>query len=202
MKIGLFFGSFDPIHIGHLSIIAAVKNRKLVDQIHVIPAWHNPFKEHNPAPFEDRFRMIVNDIKYSSGVYVNDIEYKIYKETGLDKIPTWKVLEKLKDFDYPLIKHDFYIITTEETYAEIPKWEKGQEILDNYNFIICQHPMSTKLYSSNCQVVYIYNVETSSTLIRNGIYNDQIVYPFITQETEWYIQKHGLYKNEKLSGNN
>lgn len=194
MRVGLFLGSFDPIHIGHISIITAVKNRKLVDQIYVVPAWHNPFKEHNPAPFEDRFRMIAKSIRYLPEVYVDDVEYKIHNETGLDRIPTWMVLEKIKNYDYPLIKHEIYIITTEETYAEISKWEKGQEILNNYNFIICQHPTSTKLYPSNCKIVYTYNIETSSTLIRNGIYNDQIIYPFITQEVENYILKHELYK--------
>lgn len=54
MRVGLFLGSFDPIHIGHISIITTVLNANLVDKVIIIPAWHNPFKEHNPAPFMKR----------------------------------------------------------------------------------------------------------------------------------------------------
>lgn len=51
MRVGLFLGSFDPIHIGHIAIVTTVLNANLVDKVIIIPAWHNPFKEHNPAPF-------------------------------------------------------------------------------------------------------------------------------------------------------
>lgn len=66
MKIGLFLGSFDPIHIGHISIISSVLNAGFVDKVIVIPAWHNPFKEHSPASFYEKVVNVLSIIERHS----------------------------------------------------------------------------------------------------------------------------------------
>ena len=93
MKIGLFLGSFDPIHIGHISIISSVLNAGFVDKVIVIPAWHNPFKEHNPASFMKRWLMCYQSLKDIPNVQCSQIESTLHDRLQIDRIPTHKVLD-------------------------------------------------------------------------------------------------------------
>ena len=59
MKIGLLFGSFDPFHIGHLSVVTSALNSGQVEKVWIIPAFKSPWKNHY-ADFYSRYRMILS----------------------------------------------------------------------------------------------------------------------------------------------
>lgn len=201
MKIGLFFGSFDPIHIGHLSIITSVLNDNLVDKIIVIPAYHNPFKKHDPAPFIKRWEMCYRATENIPNINCAQIERVLHDRLNLDKIPTYKVLDCLKSDPF-FNNSDFYIITTPETLSEIPTWEKGMEIIQDNNFILIQGDPNIGLHLINkirtlgneiiCRSLEFINI--SSTKVRNMIKDNKILSPYVPEELQLIIEKNNLYK--------
>lgn len=207
MKIGLFLGSFDPIHIGHISIISSVLNAGFVDKVIVIPAWHNPFKEHSPASFMKRWLMCYQSLKDIPNVQCSQIESTLHDRLQIDRIPTYKVLDVYRN-DPSLKNGEVYIITTSETFSEISSWENGDEILKSNNFIIIKvegHDIDWKLvmkvetYGNKCICdTSLEFIDISSTKIRNMIKENKIISPYVPNEAQLIIRKFNLY-NEKLS---
>lgn len=203
MKVGLFLGSFDPIHIGHISIISSVLNKEFVDRVIVIPAWHNPFKEHSPAPFMKRWEMCYQSTKDIPNVTCSQVEGILHERLGVDKIPTHKVIEAYKNDSY-FDNSELYIITTSETFSEIPKWEKGEELINSNNFVVIKtvgYDMDWKLagqVDTNgnefiCDVHW-KSINISSTEVRRMIKEDKITAPYVPSEVKLIIRKNNLYK--------
>lgn len=117
-------GDFNPIHIGHISIVTTVLNANLVDKVIIIPAWHNPFKEHNPAPFMKRWEMCYQSTKGITNVQCAQVEGVLHDRLQVDKIPTYKVIDVYKNDPF-FNGSEMYIITTSETFSEMPTWENG-----------------------------------------------------------------------------
>lgn len=203
MRIGLFFGSFDPIHIGHISIISSVLNSNYVDKVIVIPAWHNPAKENSPAPFLKRWMMCYESIKSIPNVECSQVEETLHYKLHIDKIPTYKVIDFIKDNFY-FKNCELYIITTSETFSDIITWDNGKDIINSNNFIIIEarkqsinkelvkkveHYDNKCICCSNLKLINI-----SSTEVRNMIKKNNIVIPYITEGTQLIIKKFDLYK--------
>lgn len=177
MKVGLFFGSFDPPHIGHINLVTSALNADLVDHIIVVPAYQNSWKSYS-TPYSIRFEMC----KYAFNlpkVSVSDIELEL-SDNNLS-VPTYKVLqaftEKWKNID----DREFCIITTIETLFDIPKWNNGQYILDNYQIFVNEQDFEAPY------------IEIHSSDVRDLIRNRKIVFPFITSQVMQVINKHNLY---------
>lgn len=203
MKIGLFLGSFDPIHIGHISIITTVLNANLVDKVIIIPAWHNPFKEHNPAPFMKRWEMCYQSTKEITNVQCAQVEGVLHDRLQVDKIPTYKVIDVYKNDPF-FNGSEMYIITTSETFSEMPTWENGYEILETNNFIILReenHPFDWTLvnkvesFGNKCICdTHLKFIDISSTKIRSMIKENKIISPYVPNEAQLTIRKNNLYK--------
>lgn len=131
-RVGLFFGSFDPPHIGHANVVMGVVNSKLVDKVLVIPAYQNVWKS-NSSEFSYRLAMCrMTFSPLAPEVYVNAVEKSMYVPSYSKGIPTYDVLMELKS---QMPNNELVIITTPETYSEIPLWHNGSTILKNYKFI-------------------------------------------------------------------
>lgn len=204
MKRGLFFGSFDPIHIGHISVVTKVLNEGYVDKVILVPAWHNPFKEHSPAPFIKRWEMCYEAIKHIPNATCSQIEGILHDRSKKDKIPTWDVLQAYETHEFFIDTNTFVIITTSETFNEIPKWEHGDNIIQNTSFIILEDPKcevnwglvnKCKYYVNECVVVPQHDViDISSTKIRQLIKEDKITSPYVPNEVKLIIKNNNLYK--------
>ena len=164
MKIGLLFGSFDPFHIGHLSMITSVLNSKQVEAIRVVVAYQNPWKEKCSARFTDRFDLTLEGCKgLFKHVTVTSIEGVL--ANILHRPPyTFEVLEHIKSSNP---EDEFCIITSDETFSEIENWKEGKKIL---------------------------NLEVSSTKIRNMLSRKINPVPFISADQYYYIQWNYLYE--------
>ena len=95
-RVGLFFGSFDPPHIGHANVVMGVVNSKLVDKVLVIPAYQNVWKS-NSSEFSYRLAMCrMTFSPLAPEVYVNAVEKSMYVPSYSKGIPTYDVLMELK----------------------------------------------------------------------------------------------------------
>lgn len=169
-KVGYVFGSFDPLHIGHISIATQALNDNIVDYVRFVPTKQNPWKKRS-NDFNIRCEMLYKTLKYIDNVWFTDIENYV------DLQFTFDVLEAIEEELKQLNRNEkICILTTQETYDEIPNWYKGKEILEKYEIHVVNMP-----------------IKIHSTDVRNMIKDNKNPYPYITKEVYDIIKEEGLY---------
>ena len=122
------------------------------------------------------------------GVVVDGIEYRI---ANGEPLPTYKTIEALKE-----IYGEFIIVTSAETYKEIPRWQYGEDILKDNKFLVVDvaHFNSEDIPHDEVKVIYAPDITICSTAIRKWVDDGKIILPFVTDEVNSIIRKLGLYK--------
>jgi nicotinate-nucleotide adenylyltransferase len=129
MKIGLYFGSFNPIHIGHLIIANHVLNETDLKKIWLIVSPQNPLKPSNSLLNEyDRIHLAKLSTEGDTRFHVSDIEFKLPKPSYTIDTLTY-LSEK-----YP--QHDFCVIMGSDSYQNLSKWKNYEAIVKNYTIYI------------------------------------------------------------------
>lgn len=205
MKIGILLGSFDPVHINHVSLISDILNLNLVDRILVCPAIQNPWKDKKAAPFEIRCQMLDAALEplqeiFPGRVLVNDFEktfeppvysYKLlglirknhpddelYIICGADIIPD---IKKWKNFDTDIQPYFKYIMSTRG--EEFEDGDKAKASLPFFNEEVNME--GVKLTKRKNDI--------SSTMIRDMVSNGLCPYPLINKGVFDIIRKEHLY---------
>lgn len=190
MRVGLFFGSFDPPHIGHVNVVTGVINSGLVNQVLIIPAYQNVWKEHSTR-FSYRYAMCCMAFDNLPNVSVSDIEKAMFVPSYHKGIPSYDVLTELSS---RMTDKELVIITTPETYSEILNWHKGSEILNGYKFIMVINGAETPDdLPENVSLVYVPQIRICSTCIRNRVKAGMCIQPFIKDNVEALIKQYHLY---------
>lgn len=189
MKPCLLLGSFDPPHTGHMHLISEALNLG-AEKIYIIPAWGNPWKE-SQTQYQYRLRMckFLENLYPTGKVEVLDVERTLAYQKNLETVPTWMVLEKLKEKRY-----DFKVISTNETYPEVESWERGDKVLTENEFLILS---SSHLGDSPSGSVPIIDLPVSSSMIRLRLSKGQLVSEYLPDLIYQYVHKNKLY--EKIS---
>jgi len=206
MKIGLLLGSFDPIHIAHVNIASCVINSGLCDKVLFVVAKHNPWKNHEPAPFELRCEMITASI----GVFGDKCEVCTLEKDIEPPTYSYKVLEKIRE-KYP--NDELFLICGSDTINAVPNWKNFEtDIKNKVGFIEVKRNDSTEIDNDKlpfiihegCRYdltnigfwhVKMQRMDASSTLVRNMIAKGMNPYPYVTKEVLEIIKKYNLYTN-------
>lgn len=133
MKVGIFGGSFDPVHIGHVNLAKYVLDHTDLDEVWLMVSPRNPLKDHGPiATDRQRLEMARLAVKDIPGLQVSDFEFHL-------PIPsyTYKTLTELKK-SYP--EHDFRLIIGGDNWASIEKWKNPDKILSEFGIIVYPRP--------------------------------------------------------------
>lgn len=171
MKIGLFGGSFDPIHSGHLAVAEQVLENNLCDKIWFIPCYKNPLKK-EPTKTQHRKKMIEIAIEKKENFELNDIE--------LNKKETSYTIETIKKLKREFPEHKFCFIIAAKGLDDFHKWKNHKELLKETEFIIVSVENAEELPSE----VQEFNPKklkptkysnVSSTIIREKILNGENV---------------------------
>lgn len=188
MKGGLYFGSFNPPHIGHLSVVSSVILRELVDWIHIIPTWSNPWKKNNKS-FQDRLEMTQLAFSgfHNENLIITDIEKTLQSEF------TYQTLDWYRN----QVTKEYRIILTPETLSEIKEWKNGDQILSQEKFIVVTGARGKTIDLTGLDAISINSipVEISSSQIRNLIGSGSSGYPFIPESVQNYIINKNLYND-------
>ena len=196
MKIGLYFGTFNPIHIGHLIIANHLAEHSDLQQIWMVVTPHNPFKEKNSL-LDDYMRLHLVNLATENypKIKASDIEFKLPQPNY-----TVNTLAHLKE-QFP--QHEFAIIMGEDNLNSLHKWKNFSYILQNHaiyiypritvdseesNPIVATHAQA-KIHKIDAPIV-----EISSTFIRNGIKNKKNICPLLSEKVWEYIDHNNLYK--------
>jgi len=129
MKIGLFFGSFNPIHTGHLIIANHILNETALDKIWFVVSPMNPFKVHSDLLDENqRLSLVDLAIRADERLFGSDIEFQLPRPSFT--INTLSHLKRTKS------GHDFSIIMGSDNFKDLGKWKNFAEIVANYRILI------------------------------------------------------------------
>jgi nicotinate-nucleotide adenylyltransferase len=190
MKIGLFFGSFNPIHIGHLAIANYIVEYTDIDKLWFVVSPHNPLKQkknllNDYQRLEMVNRAIFDDLRFKAC----DIEFKLPRPSY-----TINTLTYLKE-KYP--DHEFLLIIGSDNYANLEKWKNYEILLSEYHFIIYPRPDFTieNIYrKGSFTIVDAPLIEISSTFIRKALSEKRDIRHFLHPEVFKYIDEMGFYR--------
>ena len=221
MRIGLFGGTFNPIHRGHLWAASEVIKRFNLDRIFLIPAALPPHKTPGlVAKADDRLKMINLAIADYCGLTVSDVE--------LNRPGPSYTIDTIRHFKHTLAKDArIYLIMGLDAFLEIHTWKSHQDLLEQIAFIVIARPaedypdarqgwriLETYLKSTlsadyqfnseqacyrldGKQPVHICDIQAmdiSSTKIREKVKRKQSIENLVTPEVADYIRLKGLYK--------
>jgi nicotinate-nucleotide adenylyltransferase len=188
-KVMLFFGSFNPIHVGHLILASTILNETHINNIWFVVSPQNPFKQLcDLAPFEDRCNMVSIAIRHNYDFRLCTIENDL-------PVPsyTYNTLRKLKE-QHPDI--EFSLLMGSDTYTDILKWKNCQEILEHEIFVFPRDKFdNVDLLNDKTTIIIIGKpfIEISSTVIRDLLNNNKSIEFLVTEKVQEYIVKNKLF---------
>jgi nicotinate-nucleotide adenylyltransferase len=189
MKIGLYFGSFNPIHVGHLILINHILNESNLEKIWFMVSPLNPFKNPNNLINEyDRLHLVRKAVEDDARLKASDIEFLLPKPSYT--IHTLAYLEE----KYP--DHSFSIIMGSDSFQNLDKWKNAEIIVKNYSIIIYKRPgfeVNNKL-NANIQVMDAPLLDISSTHIRELVRVGKSIKYLVPSSIEEEILASGFFK--------
>lgn len=190
MKVGLFFGSFNPIHVGHMVLANYMLEFTDLDKIWFVVSPHNPLKEKKTLLAEHHRLQLVNiAIGDNVNIKSSDIEFKLPQPSY-----TITTLTYLKE-KYP--ENDFVLILGEDNLTTFHKWKNQEEILINYELYVYPRVKSENCALKNHPKVKFVPapiIEISSTEIRNAIKEKKDVRYFVPSSVWEYIKEMHFYE--------
>ena len=190
MKIGLFFGSFNPIHFGHMAIANYVAEYTEIKQIWFVISPQNPFKLRSSLLADyHRYELVSRAIGDDPRFKASTIEFKLPKPSY-----TIDTLTYLSE-QYPDKK--FYLIIGSDQLPYFPKWKNYELLMENYNFLVYPRPGTDKhvlMEHSAFQRIEAPMMEISSTFIRSGIKEEKDLRYFMPQAAWEYLREMHFYE--------
>ena len=192
MKIGLYFGTFNPIHIGHLAIANHMAEYSDLDKIWMVITPHNPFKKKSSLLDNNhRYQMVLEALETYDKIEPSNIEFNLPQ-------PNYTVytLAHLEE-KYP--QHEFCLIMGEDNLKSLHKWKNYEVILERHDLYVyprisegtveTQFDNHSKIHKVDAPIM-----EISSTMIRKAIKDGKNIRPLLPPEVHTYIDQMNFYK--------
>jgi nicotinate-nucleotide adenylyltransferase len=189
MKIGLFFGSFNPIHVGHLIIANYMATQTDLQQVWLVVSPQNPLKPKNTlARDRDRLNMVELAIGENTLLRASNIEFKLPKPSF-----TIDTLAYLGE-KYP--QHEFTLIMGGDNIGSIHKWKNYEILLRDYDIYVYKRPNYDMGEWANQTRVKAFEaplMEISATYIRNCLVEGKSVQYLVPDKVKEYLEESKLY---------
>lgn len=184
-KIGIFGGSFDPIHIGHLVICNFIKEEFGLDKVIFVPAHRSPHKKvsTHTTP-QERYNMVKLATEGNDGFEISD--YEIKQDRAVYSIETIKYFKQL----YP--ESELFMIIGADSYKNFSNWKNPEEIKNNVKLVIASRDRI--VIEKNDRLANTPNIGISSSMIRERITENLSIKYLVNSNVEHYIYENRLYK--------
>lgn len=189
MKIGLYFGSFNPVHTGHLIIANHAVNESDLNQVWFVVSPQNPFKQASSLLNEyQRLHLIKIAIEGEKGLRASSVEF------GLPR-PSYTV-DTLAYLEEKHPEHEFSILMGSDGFQNINKWKNYEVILKNHQIYIYKRPgfEITETHAAKIQVLEAPLLEISSTHIRELIKEKKSIRFLVPDVVKEEIETGGYYR--------
>ena len=197
MRIGLYGGTFDPIHLGHLIVIENAINEMNLDRVIILPSSNPPHKKHKDKTKADiRVEMVAEAIKDNPKIILSTFE-------STDNVVRY-THDTLEYFTSKLPNHEIFYIMGEDSFVTIDTWRNYEKILD-YNIIVFARSgidnNSTLIKkvdkirkdNPNIYLIDILNINISSTLMRSLSKEGKSITYLVKDEVNYIIKNRNLY---------
>lgn len=200
-RIGLFGGSFNPIHMGHLVIAEAAWQEFSLERIVFIPTADTPGKEMHHIPKEDRYHMVELAIGGNPRFSISDIEMK--REGPSYTVDTIRELSRTA-----APGTEFYFIAGTDAVADLPTWKFNRELLESCHFICASRPVDASrvretvayfgtLGKEKIHFLRTPELEISSTFLREEIAGGRSPRYLMPDGVISYIKERRLYEERE-----
>jgi nicotinate-nucleotide adenylyltransferase len=190
LKVGLYFGTYNPIHIGHLAIANYMVAFTEIDQLWFVVSPHNPHKKKtNLLDDYQRLEMVHRAVDGDERFRVSNIEFNLPKPSY-----TIDTLAYLKD-KHP--DYHFKILMGSDNLENFHKWKNYETIVENYGIIVYPRPGFDKTEYKPHPNITLANaplMDISSTFIRKAIHDGKDVRHFLPPNTREYLEEMNFYK--------
>ncbi len=193
MKIGLYFGSFNPVHIGHMAVANYMVEYTDLQEVWFVVSPQNPGKDKASLLDEyQRLELVFRAINDDARFRATDVEFRM--PTPSYTIDTLAYLRE----QHP--KHKFVLIMGSDVFATLHKWKNAQVIADNYEILVYPRngelavpPLNHLKYKE----INAPKMEVSSSMIRNAIAEGKNIRFFIPFHAWQYLDEMNFYKIPK-----
>ena len=197
MKLCVFQGTFNPIHVAHLKMADFVLKNYGFDKIIFIPAYRPPHKNYDITLTPHRLKMVELAALSNPNFKVSDIEYKNERNS----YTYLTILELYKKYD---IEGKINFIIGTDAFKKIDTWYEADKLKKLVNFIVFvrENELDNKKYHELKEKGYNFTFakmdfqDISSSNIRKNIREGHDISEFVTDKVKVYIEKNGLYKNK------
>lgn len=188
-KTGLFFGSFNPIHVGHLILAEYFATQTELDEVWLVVTPQNPLKKKDSLLDQYlRLDLVHRAIESNNNLRASDVEFKLNKPSY-----TIHTLIHLRE-QHP--DRQFSLIMGEDNLVSLPRWKNFEQILEQFEVLVYprvgQHP-SELAGHPHVHLVQAPVVEISSSQIRNLLKNKQSIRYLVPDTIHDYLLKEGFY---------
>lgn len=189
MKIGLFGGSFNPIHNAHVALARTICEQAELDEVWFLVSPQNPLKLQSTLLDEEkRLDMVRIALKNEPRLKASDYEFHLERPSY-----TWNTLQHLHA-DFPL--HEFSLIIGGDNWALFPHWAHYEDILRTHNIIIYpreEAEIDARSLPENVRLVHTPKINITSTMIRSLIAEGKDFSGFVPGDVEKEITTKGYY---------
>ncbi|MDF1695072.1 MAG: nicotinate (nicotinamide) nucleotide adenylyltransferase [Saprospiraceae bacterium] len=189
-KIGLFFGSFNPVHVGHMIIANYMVEHSDLDEIWMVVSPHNPHKEKKSlAKDRDRLYLVNLAIGDNLKIKASDIEF------GLDK-PSYTI-DTLTYLNEKYPSHEFCLIMGGDNLGTFHKWKNYEAILENHAIYVYQRPgydLGVLQDHEKIRILEAPLLTISASYIRKQIKENKSIQYLVPDRVWEYIDGSSMYK--------
>jgi len=195
-KIGLYFGSFNPVHIGHIAIAGYMTEYSGLDQVWFVVSPHNPLKK-KATLLADHHRLYMTQLAIGDNdrMKASDIEFKL-------PVPSYTI-DTLTYLKEKYSKNELCLVMGEDNLYTLHKWKNAEELVDRYSIYVYPRPDSAKpssilldqlLSKADIHKVNSPMMDISGTFIREGIKKGKNMSYFLSAPVWKYIKEMHFYE--------
>ena len=197
MRIGLYGGTFDPIHTGHLIVIENAINYMNLDKVIILPSSNPPHKKHKKKTATNiRVEMVAEAIKDNDRIILST-----YESTDQTVRYTHETIRYFKKY-FP--EDEIFYILGEDSFLTIDTWRNYEDILDENIIVFTRSNIDSaselvkkvgiiKKDNPNIFLINNLNINISSTLIRGLVKDEKSIKYLVSDGVKYIIEKRGLY---------
>ena len=188
MHIGLYFGSFNPVHIGHLIIANHVIAHTEIDKIWFVVSPHNPLKDsHSLLNEYDRLYLVNLAIQDNPKFRGSNVEFHLPKPSYTIDTLTY-LTEK-----FPLER--FSVVIGSDSFQNIHRWKNFEQLVSRYSFVVYNRPGFdiVDTHGADITVMNAPLLQISSTYIRTQVKEKRSIKYLVPEQVETYIETNKYY---------
>ena len=190
MRVGLFGGSFNPIHNAHIALASTICEQARLDEVWFMVSPQNPLKQAQDLLDEnERYEMVKLALDSQEKVLkASNYEFHLERPSY-----TWKTLRALKQ-DFP--QHEFSLIIGGDNWVRFPRWAHSEEILANHHIYIYPREDSEideATLPKNVHLIHTPKINITSTMLREMVRNGKDISAFVPEKVAKAIADNNLY---------